>query len=239
MPTSVAALRWRRQRLSRRAWTPSASGSSSGLVMSCRSGYRSARSSDSSPPGLQRRSGVVSIASPKSSRTSSRLLVKPGPNCDGPFLARAFSAIGPRDQFQIAANGITCIGLGGDAFRTGLFAIPPAEEQRAIAAFLDRETARIETCRSAWASAASGAARRTRVVMNTTRHGRFTPRGYDGGNQAARVAQGAQDASELRLHARTTCPGWLGERLDVGWAIDILHPRANRDSRSRRAPDHP
>jgi hypothetical protein len=21
-------------------------------------------------------------------------------------------------------------------------------------------------------------------------------------------------------------PGWLGERLDVGWAIDVLHPRA-------------
>jgi 5-methylcytosine-specific restriction endonuclease McrA len=34
------------------------------------------------------------------------------------------------------------------------------------------------------------------------------------------------DAQGLRLHARTTCPGWLGERLDVGWAIDVLHPRA-------------
>jgi hypothetical protein len=32
----------------------------------------------------------------------------------------------------------------------------------------------------------------------------------------------------LRLHARTACPGWLGERLDVGWAIDVLHPRAAR-----------
>jgi hypothetical protein len=30
----------------------------------------------------------------------------------------------------------------------------------------------------------------------------------------------------LRLHARTACPGWLGERLDVGWAIGVLHPRA-------------
>jgi 5-methylcytosine-specific restriction endonuclease McrA len=34
------------------------------------------------------------------------------------------------------------------------------------------------------------------------------------------------DAQGLRLHARTTCPSWLGERLDVGWAIDVLHPRA-------------
>ena len=30
----------------------------------------------------------------------------------------------------------------------------------------------------------------------------------------------------LSLHARTACPGWLGERLDVGWALDVLHPRA-------------
>ena len=37
---------------------------------------------------------------------------------------------------------------------------------------------------------------------------------------AGHVAQG------LRIHPRTACPGWLGERLDVGWAIDVLHPLA-------------
>jgi 5-methylcytosine-specific restriction endonuclease McrA len=31
---------------------------------------------------------------------------------------------------------------------------------------------------------------------------------------------------ELNIHARTAMPGWLGERLDVGWAIDVLHPLA-------------
>jgi len=36
------------------------------------------------------------------------------------------------------------------------------------------------------------------------------------------------DAQGLRLHARTACPGWLGERLDVGWALDVLHPLATR-----------
>jgi hypothetical protein len=37
----------------------------------------------------------------------------------------------------------------------------------------------------------------------------------------------AQHAAQgLRLHARTGLPGWLGERLDVGWAIDVLHPLA-------------
>jgi type I restriction enzyme S subunit len=70
--------------------------------------------------------------------------IRPAGGAVGAFLSRAFSAIGPRDQFQVAANGITRFGLGGDAIRTGLFAMPPEPEQRAIAAFLDRETARID-----------------------------------------------------------------------------------------------
>jgi 5-methylcytosine-specific restriction endonuclease McrA len=35
-------------------------------------------------------------------------------------------------------------------------------------------------------------------------------------------------AEGLRLHARTGLAQWLGERLDVGWAIDVLHPLTNR-----------
>ncbi len=34
------------------------------------------------------------------------------------------------------------------------------------------------------------------------------------------------DADGLRLTARTACPTWLGEGLNVGWAIDVLHPLA-------------
>ncbi|MGH7353200.1 MAG: DUF222 domain-containing protein [Candidatus Rokuibacteriota bacterium] len=34
------------------------------------------------------------------------------------------------------------------------------------------------------------------------------------------------DAGGLHIHARTAMPGWLGERLGVGWAIDVLHPLA-------------
>ena len=71
--------------------------------------------------------------------------IRPGPDLDGPFLARQFSAIGPRDQFHVAANGITRFGLGGATIRTGLFPIAPIEEQRTIAGFLDRETAKIDT----------------------------------------------------------------------------------------------
>jgi 5-methylcytosine-specific restriction endonuclease McrA len=49
--------------------------------------------------------------------------------------------------------------------------------------------------------------------------------------RACHAAQG------LRLTARTGCPGWLGERLDVGWAIDVLHPLAMRDVGSPPSPD--
>ena len=36
----------------------------------------------------------------------------------------------------------------------------------------------------------------------------------------------ANESHGLTLHANTARPGWLGERLDVGYAIDVLHPRA-------------
>ena len=52
---------------------------------------------------------------------------------------------------------------------------------------------------------------------------------------AALRAQHAEQG--LRLHARTGLAQWLGERLDVGWAIGVLHPLATRNDRSRPSPD--
>jgi len=43
------------------------------------------------------------------------------------------------------------------------------------------------------------------------------------------------DADGLRLTARTACPTWLGEGLNVGWAIDVLHALATREAASRRS----
>src|SRR5438445_12063242 len=36
----------------------------------------------------------------------------------------------------------------------------------------------------------------------------------------------SHEAQGLRVHARTGCPSWLGEGLNVGWAIDVSHPLA-------------
>lgn len=62
----------------------------------------------------------------------------------GEYLFRAFRSRGINDQFRIAANGITRFGLGKYWLDNGLFPIPSLDEQRSIAAFLDRETARID-----------------------------------------------------------------------------------------------
>src|SRR5881409_1921101 len=44
--------------------------------------------------------------------------------------------------------------------------------------------------------------------------------------QAVEVLRARHDEHGLHIHARTSMPGWLGERLDVGWAISVLHPLA-------------
>ena len=42
----------------------------------------------------------------------------------------------------------------------------------------------------------------------------------------ARALAVQNEALGLRIHPRTTCPSWLGERLDIGWALSVLHPGA-------------
>jgi len=41
-------------------------------------------------------------------------------------------------------------------------------------------------------------------------------------------------AHGLVLHARTAMPLWMGERLDVGYAIDVLHPLASEAATPER-----
>ena len=64
---------------------------------------------------------------------------------DSKYLFKALCSRGINDQFRVAATGVTRFGLGKYWLDNGLFLLPPVDEQRAIAAFLDRETARIDT----------------------------------------------------------------------------------------------
>jgi hypothetical protein len=48
---------------------------------------------------------------------------------------------------------------------------------------------------------------------------------------AVKALRVRHDANGLVLHARTVTPSWLGERLDLGYAIDVLHPLATGEAR--------
>jgi type I restriction enzyme S subunit len=62
----------------------------------------------------------------------------------GEYLARAFAADAVRHQFHLAATGVTRFGLSRHAIESSVLPVPPVAEQEAIAAFLDRETAKID-----------------------------------------------------------------------------------------------
>jgi hypothetical protein len=40
------------------------------------------------------------------------------------------------------------------------------------------------------------------------------------------IVRAVQDAGGIVIGPRTGMSGWLGERLNVGYAIDVLHPLA-------------
>lgn len=62
----------------------------------------------------------------------------------GPYVSYALASSGIRDQFRMRANGITRFGLSQDDICSSLIPLPPVPEQRAIAAFLDRNTRQID-----------------------------------------------------------------------------------------------
>ncbi len=62
----------------------------------------------------------------------------------GRFLFWAMASSLIRSQLEVAATGITRFGLRADAIGSATLALPPLPTQRAIADFLDAETARID-----------------------------------------------------------------------------------------------
>jgi type I restriction enzyme S subunit len=134
--------------------------------------------------------------------------IRPKHACYGPFLSRAFSAVGPRDQFQVAANGVTRFGLGGDAIATGVFAMPPEPEQHAIAAFLDRETARIDAL----------VAKKERLIALLQEQ------------RTALITRAVTKGLDPTVPMKDSGVEWLGE-IPAGWAVKPLkRVFANLDS---------
>ena len=62
----------------------------------------------------------------------------------------------------------------------------------------------------------------TRVVMRHDKDGRVV----EIGARTRTIPPALRRAQGLHLNGRTAGPAWPGERLDLGWAIGVLHPRA-------------
>ncbi len=63
----------------------------------------------------------------------------------GRYVFRSIQAQGLKEKFWVEANGVTRFGLSKYAIANALLLNPPRIEQKAIARFLDRETAKIDT----------------------------------------------------------------------------------------------
>ena len=63
----------------------------------------------------------------------------------GRFLLRTFQSGAVNQQFQVAATGVTRYGLPNSSIGEAWLPLPSRDEQRTIAEFLDRETAKIDT----------------------------------------------------------------------------------------------
>jgi len=71
-------------------------------------------------------------------------MVRPYAHISGAFVSRIFGSAYAKAQFATLANGLTRVGLGQYELDNILLPFPPQEEQVEIAAFLDRETAKID-----------------------------------------------------------------------------------------------
>ena len=71
-------------------------------------------------------------------------MARPSPGTDGAFVKRLFDSTYAKSCFAVRANGLTRVGLGQYELDNVELPFPPLPEQTAIAAFLDRETAKID-----------------------------------------------------------------------------------------------
>ncbi|MCY3870804.1 MAG: restriction endonuclease subunit S [Gemmatimonadetes bacterium] len=72
-------------------------------------------------------------------------LLRPEKGTCGGYLKRVMDTQYARSAFATRANGITRYGLGTYAISNFILPFPPLEEQKQIAAFLDKETTKIDT----------------------------------------------------------------------------------------------
>lgn len=114
----------------------------------------------------------------------------------GAFLFRCLQAKPVRVQLELAANGVTRFGVPKSEIGAMTLPVPPLPQQRAIADYLDRETARLDALVAAKERVLALLAEKRRALVT-----RAVTRGLD-----------------PRAPLRDSCIAWLGE-IPAHWEV--------------------
>jgi type I restriction enzyme S subunit len=145
-------------------------------------------------------------------------LVRPRSGTNGGFVKRYFDSLFAKANFAVRANGLTRVGLSQYALDNVDVPTPPAPEQAAIAAFLDRETAKID--------ALVEEQRRLIELLKEKRQSEVShsvTRGLD--PTASMKDSGVEWLGEVPEHWRVLTFGRVIERIEQGWSPSA-HDRA-------------
>lgn len=126
---------------------------------------------------------------------------------DGAFLFRCLQAKPIRVQLELAANGVTRFGIPKSEIGAMTLPVPPLPQQRVIAAYLDRETARLDALVVAKERVLGLLAEKRRALIN-----RAVTRGLD--SRASLRKSGIPWLGDIPTHWEIERARWLFRERD-------------------------
>jgi len=133
---------------------------------------------------------------------------------DGAFLFRCLQAKPVRVQLELAANGVTRFGIPKSEIGAMTLPVPPLPKQRAIADYLDRETARLDALVAAKERVLGLLAEKRRALIT-----RAVTRGLD--PRAPLRDSGIPWLGEIPAHWETRRVAWLFRERDERGEPDL------------------
>lgn len=142
-------------------------------------------------------------------------MVRPAPETSGAFVKRLFDSIYAKSCFAVLANGLTRVGLGQHALDNVELPFPPLPEQTAIAAFLDRETGKID--------ALVAEQRRLMELLKEKRQAVISHAVTRGLNPAAPLKDSGIDwLGQVPAHWTVATVRRIVQRIEQGWSPDCF-----------------
>ena len=172
------------------------------------------------------RCAITSDALPRANVNQHVCIIRPeASHADPGFLQRSISSAAVQSQIFRYENGSSREGLNFQQVHTLILAVPPLQEQQAIAAFLDRETGRVDRLVAKKRELIERLKeKRTALISRTVTRGLPAEAAAKAGlpvNPPLKPS-GIRWLGEIPMHWRLMCFRRLISRLDQGWS-----PNAN------------